>query len=589
MCGIAGLFAFAQSANRISEEELERISAWQRNRGPDDHGTWRSADGRYLCDHRRLAIIDPTPAGHQPMQAVDYGLCITFNGEIYNHADLRRELQEAGHSFVSGTDTEVLLKLYAVHGADMLHRLRGMYAFAIWDEKKGGLFLARDPLGIKPLYYSVADGVFRFASLAKALLAGGKVGRAVDPAARAGFLLWGSVPEPLTWWSGIAALAAGHWLWVDGQGVGTPQRHFDVAAAFADGARSGRTPDLAEVLRQSVADHMVADVPVGIFLSSGLDSIAIASLAAAGAQSRLRSVTIGFQEFGKSGKDETGLAAAVAGHLGLVHRTIVFGREDFRRHRTAILAAMDQPTIDGINTYFVSLAAREAGLKVALSGVGGDEMLGGYPSFTQVPALVRSLRPIASKTVGRGLRRGLAPLLVRFSPKLAGVLEYGTTLADAYFLRRALFMPWELGGMIGRDAAVHALAEFERRLPQPPGPALAPHATVACLELTRYMRNQLLRDTDWSSMHHGVEVRVPFADAAAVRKLAPGINSARPPRKADLAALIDKRIWSLIDSREKRGFEIPIGEWLGAIGSRHAKLRGWRGWAMDVMNEFDAA
>lgn len=522
------------------------------------------------------------------MQADDSGLSITFNGEIYNYRELRQELRQAGQSFLSATDTEVLLKLYALHGPAMLPKLRGMYAFAIWDAKKNGLFLARDPLGIKPLYYASGAGVFRFASQSRALVAGGNVDGAPSPAARAGFLLWGSVPEPLTWWSGVAALPAGHWLWVDADGIRQPRRFFDLEAVFSRTEGKEIAPaGLVAALSQSVACHMVADVPVGVFLSSGIDSAVIASIACAHAREQLRSITVEFDEFRDTGKGEAPLSAWIAAQLGMHHQAVRFGAQDFIRHRPRILQAMDQPTIDGINTYFVSLAAREAGLKVALSGVGGDELFGGYPSFHQVPSLVRRLAPIASPAVGRLIRRVTAPVLAQRLPKLPGIVEYGASLADAYFLRRALFMPWELPGILGRDQAADALQALAQALPRPALPNTTPYGVVAYLEISRYMRNQLLRDTDWSSMQHGVEVRVPFADAELVARLAPGIGSPRPPRKADLATAVPAGVWERLAGRAKQGFEVPIGHWMSAGDSPHAKLRGWRGWAMDVATAFE--
>ncbi len=586
MCGIAGLYAFARGAVELPQDELQRISAWQQDRGPDDHGVWHSQDARCAFDHRRLAIIDVSSAGHQPMVAADHGLCITFNGEIYNYRELRAELEQSGHLFTSGSDTEVLLHLYAVHGSDMLRKLRGMYAFAIWDEKRRGLFLARDPLGIKPLYYSSSGGIFRFASLARALLAGGNVDRTPSAAAQAGFLLWGSVPEPLTWWSEIKALRAGHFLWVDEAGERKAQKFFDLAAILEAARSRSQEITLAEALTQSVGFHMVADVPVGIFLSSGLDSAALANLASVGASNRLLSVTASFEEFKGTDRDESAIASFVAKRLGMRHEVVKFSGSDFVQHRSAILAAMDQPTIDGINTYFVSLAAKRVGLKVVLSGLGGDELLGGYPSFAQVPALVRRLGGVP-KSLGRLVRRGLAPFLIGISPKYAGLLEYGTTLADAYFLRRALFMPWELADVMGRDEARFALSELDKAACFDEAPKSSPYAGVAFFELSFYMRNQLLRDTDWSSMRHGVEVRVPFADSTLIQQMAPQIVSAKPPQKSSLAASIPSEIWREICRRPKRGFEVPIGSWVSNSGSPHRNARGWRGWALDVMAEFN--
>ncbi|MGE3904417.1 MAG: asparagine synthase (glutamine-hydrolyzing) [Reyranellaceae bacterium] len=586
MCGIAGLYAFNRRTAPPSLDELQAISWRQRFRGPDDHGVWRSFDDRCLFDHRRLSIIDPTPAGHQPMIDDSADLCITFNGEIYNYRDLRTELELAGETFVSGTDTEVLLKLYRRHGPGLLERLRGMYALAIWDGRRRGVFAARDPLGIKPFYYSTTDGTFRFASQARALIAGGGVSSAVRPGAEAGFLIWGSVPEPLTWWSDVSALPAGHWLWVDADGPSVPQRYFDLAALFETSIDGGRP--VAEYLAESVGRHLVADVPVGIFLSSGLDSMAIASLANERMRDRLCSVTVAFDTPNGPFCDETAEVEKVARRLGLRHRSVRFAASDFVRQRSAILEAMDQPTIDGINTYFVSMAAKEVGLKVALSGVGGDELLGGYASFRQIPNLVRVLRRFRPfRGAGRAMRSAIAPVMSRLaSPKYSSLLEYGTEIADAYMLRRALFLPWELGAIMGRERARHALEDLDRSAPPIGLPAVGAHALVTLLELRRYMTNQLLRDTDWASMRHGVEVRVPFADASLVSELIPQIVSAEPPSKKSLRDAIDDATWGELAALPKRGFEVPISTWLRTASSPRGRMRGLRGWALEVMDSF---
>ena len=591
MCGIAGLFAYRRRSAEPSLDELRRISERQRTRGPDDHGVWRSPDRLCAFDHRRLAIIDPTPAGHQPMQLAEGGHCITFNGEIYNYRELRAELEEKGEVFFSGSDTEVLLRLYRLHGKDMLSRLRGMYAFAIWDGERRGIFAARDPLGIKPFYYSTSGDMFRFASQARALVGGGGVSTAVRPGAQAGFLIWGSVPEPLTWWADVLALPAGHWLWVADGVCGRPQRHFDIETHFLP-AHGGPVASVNDILAESVERHLVADVPVGIFLSSGLDSVALASLSSAQAVGRMRSLTVAFEGRTKGAHlDETEPAARIARRLGMQHTTVRFEAGDFAAHRAQILDAMDQPTIDGTNVYFVSMAASRIGLKVALSGVGGDELLGGYPSFSQIPEMVRRLgwlRPW--RGASRYLRIAVAPAVSQVtSPKYASLLEYGTDIADAYLLRRSLFLPWELDRVLGRERAAFALDDLEHDLAPASPPPTSAHAMVSLLETRQYMTNQLLRDTDWAGMRHGVEVRLPFVDSTVISKLGPQIASETPPRKAALEACMDSETWREIRALPKRGFEVPMSDWLRSSNSPRARMRGMRGWALEVMDHFLAA
>ncbi|HVL09257.1 MAG TPA: asparagine synthase (glutamine-hydrolyzing), partial [Burkholderiaceae bacterium] len=281
MCGIAGIHAYLDVAPPVDRGELLRINERMAARGPDGSGLWIADDRRIGLGHRRLAIIDLSEGGAQPMHADNGRLSITFNGEIYNYRELRAELQAKGHVFRSESDTEVLLQLYAEYGTAMVARLRGMFAFGLWDAAKRTLVLARDPLGIKPLYWADDGWTVRFASQAKALLAGGAVPRDPDPAGIVGFHLFGSVPEPFTVWRGVHALPAGTTLTVDATGPHEPVRYYDVATALAERAVSGSRNaagargQLAAALHDSVRHHLVADVPVAVFLSAGLDSGAL--------------------------------------------------------------------------------------------------------------------------------------------------------------------------------------------------------------------------------------------------------------------------------------------------------------------------
>ena len=420
-------------------------------RGPDGAGLWISDDGHVGLAHRRLSILDLSDAGKQPMAVANGRLRIVFNGEIYNFRALRSELEQKGYEFYSSSDTEVLLNLYAAKGPSMVHDLRGMYAFAVWDEVRNGLFLARDPFGIKPLYYADDGRTLRVASQVKALILSDQVNTAPEPAGHVGFLLWGNVPEPYTLYQGIRALPAGCTLWVDENGVHGPKKFWrladelgrprEVSPAVGTGEANVL---LRAALLDSVRHHLVADVPVGIFLSSGLDSATVAALASETVSGELHTVTLGFAEYKGTEHDETHLAGLVARCYGATHRTKWVAKDEFEGDSDAVIGAMDQPSIDGINTYFVSKVTAEVGLKVALSGLGGDELFAGYPGFWQIPRIVKALSPLpALSTLGGLFRWVAAPVLGHFtSPKYAGVLEYGGSYGGAYLLRRGLFMPW---------------------------------------------------------------------------------------------------------------------------------------------------
>ncbi len=588
MCGIVSIFAYHDSAPRLDHDELLRMRERMINRGPDGAGEWHSDDKRVGMGHRRLAIIDLSDQGSQPMQSRDGSLVIVFNGEIYNYRELRVRLEAKGFAFRSTSDTEVLLNLYADKGRDMVRDLRGMYAFAIWDARKMGLFLSRDPFGIKPLYYADDGKTFRAASQVKALLAGRAVDTAPDPAGHAGFFLWGHVPEPYTMYKGIRSLPAGTSLWVERDG----RKSFDCYCSISDElAEASRNPSAGagaepkERLRAGLLDtvrhHLIADVPVGVFLSSGLDSTTLTALALETGVKELHTVTLGFNEYRGTSYDEVPLAELAARRYETAHRTIWVSREDFQTDLAAMLDAMDQPSTDGVNTYFVSKAAKQAGLKVALSGLGGDELFGSYPSFRQVPRLAGMLGPVRGLAgIGKAFRVVSAPLLKRFtSPKYAGLLEYGGSYGGAYLLRRGMYMPWELPGLLGPETAQAGWRDLQTiiRLDETVKDIRTAPLRVSALEMSWYMRNQLLRDADWAGMAHSLEIRVPLVDIELLKTLAPIMNGPGSLSKCDMAMTPRNPLSTEIVDKKKTGFAVPVREWL--LGNEGGRERGLRGWA----------
>ncbi len=592
MCGIAGLFSYRDTGPPVDVASLRRIHDHMAIRGPDGEGVWQATHGRVALSHRRLAIIDLSEAGAQPMKSADSDLCITFNGEIYNYKALQADLRQKGHVFKSQSDTEVLLHLYSEYGREMVHHLRGMYTFAIWSESSKSLFLARDPFGIKPLYFADDGKTFRFASQVKALLAGGSVDASPSAAGHAGFYLWGHLPDPFTLYQGIRALEAGHSLMIKPGGAESPQKFFDLGSEIASLAGSSPLSDddsramLHEALKDSVAHHFVADVPVGIFLSSGLDSSTITALSSELEAPDLRTITLGFDEYRNSIDDEAPLAELVARAYRTSHQTKWISRSDFNVEYERLLAAMDQPSIDGVNTYFVSRAAHQTGLKVALSGLGGDELFGGYPTFNDLPRLVNLVRPFnALPAVGKLIRGLSSPILDRFtSPKYAGVVEYGGDYPQAYMLRRALHMPWELNELLGEPLTKLGLEELqsESRLGKIVEGIHSAKSRVSALELSWYMRDRLLRDSDWAGMAHSLEIRVPFVDVKLFRTVA-AINASRWLGKADMARAPKVALPREVLERRKTGFSVPVRDWLASRDPDQNPLRGLRGWARQIL------
>jgi len=537
--------------------------------------------------HSRLAIQDLTDSGAQPMKSDDGCLTIAFNGEIYNVNELRRWVPD--YPFSGTSDTEVILALYQRFGRTVVQFLRGMFSFAIWDERNQGLFLARDPYGIKPLYLAeTPDGIW-FSSQVKSLLCLPQIDLSPDPAGHAGFFLWGSVPEPYTLYKGIRSLRSGHSLWL--QRGKAP--YYDQFSSIAKSLTLG-TPlhgdesscrRLQDALYDSVAAHFISDVPVGIFLSAGLDSSTILGIAADEfCPKKLCALTLGFDAYKDTPGDETAEATQIARHYGVSDQVTMVFRSDFEEELSCFLKAMDQPSIDGINTYFVAKMAKAAGFKVALSGIGGDELFGGYGSFHRIPQLMRFVEASGiSSRFGRKLRRHTEQFVKKLtSPKYAGVLEFGGTIEGAYLLRRALFMPWELPDVMDADLAVAGLEELEqsefesKELESVKG--FSAHLQICFLESTRYMRNQLLRDADWAGMAHSVEIRTPLVDQFLLMQVCSLIRSKNPPTKRAMAKTLNKPLPDAILNRRKTGFAVPVREWLTQSLPEKPE-RGLRSWA----------
>jgi len=583
MCGINGIFAFHADAPPIDVDELMRTREAMRMRGPDAAGTWVSLDGRVGLGHRRLSIIDLSERANQPM--VDRELVLIFNGEIYNYKELLPD-----ETFETTSDAEVLLRMYRRWGAEMLPRLRGMFAIAIWDAQKNSLFLARDPYGIKPLYYASNGRTFRFASQVKALLAGA-VSATRDPAGIVGFLLRGHVPEPFTTYEDIGALPAGSWMEVTRDGASEPRPYFSIAEVLRDAVKERRRYSdderadiIADCVRQSVRYHLVSDVPVGAFLSAGRDSGSIVGLA----ETPLQTMTMRFEG---QANDETKPAAEVAKQFGTTHHTVTLSRSKFLAGLPRAMEAMDQPTLDGLNSYFICAAAAEQGWKVALSGTGGDELFGGYSTFRNIPRFVRALGmfkhlPLAAGAFARAYG-SIARDPARFSPKTAYTLRYCTSYEGAYLMKRGLFLPEEIASVVGEEMAREGLKRLRildlirDAITPDPGTAFA---CIAAMESSLLLRSQLLRDIDWASMAHSIEVRVPLVDAFLLRRIAAAVFSTNKRDGKDLLARA-AQLPDAILKRRKTGFTIPNVAWLDDrrdIG----KHFGMRPWALYVLRVF---
>ena len=596
MCGIAGYFAFADTAAPPADGVLERMRDRMRRRGPDGAGLWFSPDRRVGFAHRRLSIIELSDAGAQPMVSADGRYTIIFNGEIYNYAALRDTLIAQGRRFRGHSDTEVLIALFDCDGVAMLDHLRGMYAIAIWDAAERRMTLARDPYGIKPLFFTRANGCLRFASQVKALLEDPTLSRTVDPAGLVGFHMFGSVPEPFTLYRDIAALPAGCVMTIDAGGVSEPRRFATLGAAFTETEPRAFDPAAAaEALRDSVAHHMVADVDVGLFLSGGVDSGALLGLMRDAGASAPVAATLSYEESAGTPTDEAPHAAQIAAHYGARHHVRTVTAAEFRDDMPDILDLMDQPSVDGVNVWFASKAVREQGVKVALSGLGGEELFAGYSTFQTVPATHRRFGAIGrvpfAGAAARATLRALAPGLVRDNPKVIGLFDLPASWAGTYLLRRAVLMPFELDTVLDAGVVREGLARLAPvdliRAAITPDPG-SDVGRVSVLESSFYMRNQLLRDADWAGMAHSLEIRVPLVDYTLLRRIAPMAAAIRPGMgKAALADAPATPLPRSILDKPKTGFSIPLMSWMSGTGRHVPNRLDSRRWASHVLAAFD--
>lgn len=557
MCGIAGII-LSDPAPVDLNPALNRMRDAIRHRGPDDNGIALLPDVVGGFVNTRLAILDLSAAGHQPMSTPDGRYFITFNGEIYNFNELRDELLADGVELKSHSDTEVILRLFERDGPSCVNRLIGMFAFAIWDAREKICFLARDPLGIKPLYYSAFPRDLVFASEIRALLQSGRIPKRISSESLFNYFLNGTVAEPATLLEGIRVLPAGHYLmWQDNRVTIKQYWQIEFSPTWANGAEPAEF--LRDALLKSVKRHFVSDVPVGVFLSGGIDSSAIVALAKVAGYEDLRTFSISLDD---PDLNEGDVATRTANHFGTKHT-------DWRLTGTAgaslldeFIHKIDRPTIDGFNTFCVSKVARDAGLKVVLSGLGGDELFGGYQTFQRVPLLlgwgmVLNKIPTFRQWMGRVLERSLPGSPLR---RMGSFLERPPTIESAYQTVRGVFTPGEAAALcrnyLGDEIVVQRMT-VDRLIS-----SASPLDAIAQLEMERYMRNQLLRDSDVFSMAFSLELRVPFVDRQLVESAAriPAAERLRKGKQLLVNAVPEIPDW--VVNRKKQGFVFPFANWM---------------------------
>jgi asparagine synthase (glutamine-hydrolysing) len=578
---VCGIFGIASYKTSISVECLRRATDAMAHRGPDDSGVQLIRVSSVIpfeigLGNRRLAIIDLSSAGHQPMQDPKTGNWIVYNGEVYNFRDIRAKLEQEDVNFLSQSDTEVVLKAYAKWGEKCLHEFRGMFAFAIWDNVRKRMFLARDRMGVKPLYYFFNGDKLIFASEVCALLETGLIPRRLNLIGLLNYLTFGSVYDPETLIEGVYALRAGHYLfWENGRIQ--EEEYWDIASHQEQPSskppmldEKGKKKILIELrgtLEEAVRLRLISDVPVGVFLSGGIDSSTIVGLLSKNALSKVATFSIVFKEIDYS---ESYFSKIIAKRFDTDHHEVLLSQQDAMEAIPDAIRAMDQPTIDGINTYVVSREARRAGLKVALSGLGGDEVFAGYTNFKTIPKMESFTK--RWRYIPTAIRNLVAKTFTHLMPendrnlKIATIIKGNGATVHPYVLSRMLFTPDKQERLLG----LHTLTAFEN-INKTVSDTLRQAERfdsinrISYLELRNYMLNTLLRDTDFMSMTHGLEVRVPLIDHKLIEYLfnLPGTlkMNARIP-KCLLTNATEGLLPDEIIHRTKRGFTLPFEHWL---------------------------
>lgn len=569
MCGIAGIETEKLSSPE-REQALARMNQAMLHRGPDDGGEhhWQTLS----IGQRRLSIIDISQAGHQPIANEDESLWLVANGEIYNFKELGESLLQRGHRFRSKTDTEMILHLYEEYGTGCVHHLRGMFAFVLLDKKNRRLFLARDRLGIKPLYYALSSCGFLFGSEIKTLLASGLIKPRLNLTALDHYLAMGYLPPTESLIEGIQPLLPGHWMIVD-QGKIRQERYWDLPLPETRQLDPrGVMAELRSLLEESVALHRVSDVPLGAFLSGGIDSSAIVGLMSRSVIRPIKTFSVGFQD-GPARLNELPYASIVAKRFKTDHQEILMSGKEVSNNLDAMVTAIDQPSFDGINSYLISQAARQGGLTVALSGLGGDELFGGYNIFKFLPRMARWTKPwsLLPRPLKKIALRGLA--LGVTNPQRVSKLRRFTDVNDPLDLYGAIrFNLWGQERTCLYSLEAQQSLETSQDYQDPLAMLRSFHTTngngwqlTTRMEINSFMIWRLLRDTDAMSMAHSLEVRVPFVDHKIVEficRLPIGWEKRWGFPKKLLVETLSDILPKEILNRPKQGFQFPMGEWM---------------------------
>lgn len=567
MCGLVCIFNY-QNHEAVNIDQLNSIKDSMKFRGPDGEGVWLNRTKEVGLGHVRLSIIDLDTTSNQPLLSDCKRYVIVFNGEIYNYKELRNELIKSGYIFHTKSDTEVILNLYKKFGYDFHKKIRGMFSFIIWDDREKEVIAVRDHFGIKPLYYYDLNGQIIFSSSVKSLSSEKNLDLSISEAGHVGFLMLGHIPEPFTLYKNIKAVPTGSIMLVRKKEKKFT-KYFDLKNEIENSLntlhtkKENKIDDLNNYIDETIDYHMTSDVDVSLFLSGGLDSGTILSYMSKNYKNN-NSITLGFEEFNNTPNNEVIRAEKFAQKFQSNHIIKTIDKNFYLNIEKDFYNKMDQPTVDGLNTYLVSCIAKENNYKVAISGIGADECFGGYPSFTQIPKLLKYLRKIPYKNTLFNTLNSINNIInLNIKSKYLGILKFSDSVAESYFLRRGLHMPWEIRDLLGETFFDRGYKELNliKTMENEMIHNADIRTNIIILEFNNYLKNQLLRDADWAGMANSIEIRTPFVDYHFFKKLLPLITSVNPPGKEDMSQNLKKNFDDEFLRKKKSGFSTPINIW----------------------------
>jgi len=594
MCGISGIYN-CLSKDINSKKIIEKIIKLQDKRGPDGNGIWQSKCKKTTLGHNRLSIIDLTEKARQPFVSKNTNLVITFNGEIYNYKEIRKELSQNHIEFKSNSDTEVILESYKFWGIKFLNKLRGMFSFALWDDLEKKLILARDPFGIKPIYYFKNNGIFYFASQVKSLLSIEDIKFKFSNAGLVSYYLWGNVQEPYTLYDNIKSLKKGTCLIIDKD---NNEKIIDYAniknlilnsekISFKD--ENEKLSYLKNIIEETVNYHHVSDVTRTLLLSSGVDSNIILGAMNEESKKNCSALTLDFKYTGK--QNEVILAKESADINRIQHVISEIKNNEFVTLVENFYKDMDSPTNDGFNNYLISYLAKKNNSKIIISGIGGDEFFFGYPSFKIVPKINTNLKYLPKLNfINSFLKKNIYSFLKKnkLKTKYSGILEYGREVNSAFMLVRSLFLPFEIKELISQQQFEEGYEELNfmnssyNEIKEIGDTRLA----IMYLEIKYYLCSKLLKDSDWASMSHSVELRTPFVDWFFFKKLIPLIKLDKNFSKSTTISSFKEKLPRNLKNRKKTGFVIPHHDYLKKLSVTKKYANPIRDWSISSYEKY---